>query len=666
LNYAWQKLIERHDMLRGVIRADGTQQILKTVPFYEFKVYDLRNRQDAEECLHVVRDEMSHQVLPADTWPLFDIRASRINEQRVILHISIDALIADVWSGFVIFDEWYQLYQNSDAQLEPLKISFRDYVIAKQKIRDLPLYNRDREYWLKRLPDFPPAPELPLAVNPDSIKKPKFKRREAVLPVELWERLKEKAKRNQLTPSGVLLSAYSEVLRLWSKNPDMTINITLFNRFPLHPQVNNVVGDFTSLIPLKVINSPSEGFVIRAQRLQRQLWQDIDHPYFEGSNVIREMARMRGTPRKAVLPVVFTSALSYTEGEALSLPKDIPIKVAYSISQTPQVWLDHQVYEQDGNLLLTWDAVEELFPEGLLDDMFNAYISFLKHLAVDDGEWDKKTPELLPIHQQERRVSVNATDMPVSPEMLHTLFAAQVSKRPKQPAVVSSARTLSYKELFNRSNQIGKLLRENGAEPNKLVAIVMEKNWEQIVAALGILQSGAAYLPIDSATPRERLWHLLKDGEVSLVLTQSWLDEKLEWPEGIKRFSVDKIKPERVVPLDIKQKPDDLAYVIYTSGSTGLPKGVMIDHRGAVNTILDINRRFGVGPEDKVLALSRLSFDLSVYDIFGTLAAGGTVVLPEESGRRDPAHWLDLMNENHITIWNSVPAMMQMLVEYAS
>lgn len=118
--------------------------------------------------------------------------------------------------------------------------------------------------------------------------------------------------------------------------------------------------------------------------------------------------------------------------------------------------------------------------------------------------------------------------------------------------------------------------------------------------------------------------------------------------------------------MEMIQKPDDLAYIIYTSGSTGVPKGVMIDHRGAVNTILDINHRFGVSLEDRVLAVSNLNFDLSVYDIFGVLAAGGTIVMPDPEGVRDPAHWHDMMRKESITLWNSAPALMEMLVEYSS
>lgn len=178
-----------------------------------------------------------------------------------------------------------------------------------------------------------------------------------------------------------------------------------------------------------------------------------------------------------------------------------------------------------------------------------------------------------------------------------------------------------------------------------LVAVVMEKGWEQVVAVLAVLQSSAAYLPIDSELPRERLWYLLAHGQVELVLTQSWLDARLRWPDGIRRLSVDAADTPKAddAPLCPPQQPLDLAYVIFTSGSTGVPKGVMIGHRAAVNTLVDINERFGIGPGDRVLALSSLSFDLSVYDIFGTLAAGGAIVVPDAAAGPDPAAWAALV-----------------------
>src|SRR5262249_29734341 len=180
-----------------------------------------------------------------------------------------------------------------------------------------------------------------------------------------------------------------------------------------------------------------------------------------------------------------------------------------------------------------------------------------------------------------------------------------------------------------------------------------------------VLEAGAAYLPVDPNWPAPRLQQVLEIGEIQTVVTTAELAGMLIWPPGVKCIAVDAATAEPT-PSEgsIRANPTDLAYVIFTSGSTGTPKGVMIDHRGAVNTVLDINDRFGIGPDDRLLALSALHFDLSVYDIFGLLAAGGTVVIPESGADRDPARWLELIQQERVTVWNTVPALMEMLVEH--
>jgi yersiniabactin nonribosomal peptide synthetase len=172
-------------------------------------------------------------------------------------------------------------------------------------------------------------------------------------------------------------------------------------------------------------------------------------------------------------------------------------------------------------------------------------------------------------------------------------------------------------------------------------------------------------LPIDPDIPPSRMQYLLKNGEVRVAITQSSLEKSLALPEGLVQFALDRAL-EDIPSLCsfVELSSDALAYVIYTSGSTGAPKGVMINHRAAVNTILDINSRFAVTHGDRLLALSSLTFDLSVYDVFGTLAAGGTVVFPAACHQRDPAHWLRRMRTSGVTIWNSAPALMQMMLEY--
>ena len=674
LNLAWRSLVERHEMLRAVVLPDARQQIIEQVPPYSFRVIDLRGKDKAFVAaeLAAIRREMSHQVLPSDQWPLFDIRVVRLDNDRIRLHLDFDALIADAYSLFLLMKEWLRLYKAPNLVLPPLELSFRDYVMAERTIENSVLYKNDQAYWLRRIPDLAPPPDLPLSKNPGEVAKPRFARRSANLDPQKWSRLKNRLSGEGLTPSGLLIAVYAKVLSAWSKSSRFTLNVTLFNRHQLDPHVNEIVGDFTSLSLLEVNGGAMKTFSAAARSLQEQLWRDLDHRLFSGVHVIREMARQRGGWQRAVMPVVFTGAVSLGSFEHDASVLSQMGELNYSITQTPQVWLDHQAYEQNGSLVYNWDAVEELFPEGLLDDMFGAYSRYLEHLADseehDDRAWSGAFP-LIPQSQMKKQAGINATKAVVSTETLHSLFLSRATENPEKTAVISSSMSLSYETLSRYSRNIGWRLREEGVLPNTLVAVVMEKGWEQIAAVLGILYSGAAFLPIDPSVPMERLRHLLNDGQVKFILTQSLLEDKIEWPEDITIFPVDKIEnwgDDAPDDLPFVQTCDDLAYVIHTSGSTGLPKGVMIDHRGVVNTILDINKRFNIGSEDRVLGISALNFDLSVFDIFGTLAAGGTIVLPDPSAAKDPGNWLTLIKQEGVTIWNSVPALMQMLVEYVT
>ena len=478
---AWQQLIERHDMLRMIVLPDGRQQILEHVPPFELPVLDLRGEfaETVAARLEAVRAEMSHQVLPADRWPLFDIRATLLDGSLTRIHFSMDLLVADAGSFWIFIQELGQLYTNPAVSLPPLELSFRDYVLAEAAQQDSETYRRARDYWLARIPELRPAPELPLVMAPGGLANPRFVRRTDRLVPDAWRRLRNWARRLGLTPSAVLLAAFSEVLATWSKSQRFTLNLTLFNRLPVHPQVNQIVGDFTSLIMLAVENGQHEAFKDKVVRIQKQLWSDLEHRAFGGIRVLRELRKVEPS---TVMPVVFTSMLGLgVSTQATSVLG----KQVYGISQTPQVWLDHQVSEvEDGTLILNYDVVEELFPAGLLDDMFEAYLRLLRRLAEDETAWENPVA-LLPEWQLAERAAANDTTAPLPPGLLHDGFLAQAAARPAAPAVIWQDGQLTYGETAGLARQIGRRLRELGVRPNELVGVLMEKGWEQIVARAG-------------------------------------------------------------------------------------------------------------------------------------------------------------------------------------
>ncbi len=664
LNKAWQKLINVHEMMRVIILPDGTQKILDNVPKYIIKRIDLtlENEDKINKTLKGIRDEMSHEVVSTDTWPLFDIRATYYRDKKVRIHVSFDNLIFDGWSMFYLLSEWAKLYREPKTELLKLDLSFRDYVLALEEIKKSKIYEEDKKYWLDKLDNIYPAPELPLAKKTKLVENQRFRRLSYRLSKEYWENLKLYSKEFGITPSTLLIAAYSEVLGRWSKTQKFTINLTQFNRIQMHPQVNSVVGDFTTLTLLSIDNSNGLSFLERVRNIQNQLLKDLDHSYFSGVEVQRELSKNNANNTNVIMPVVFTSGLGVSkwgEGEWLG-------KLSYNISQTPQVWLDHQVIEYDGKLVLNWDAVEELFYDGMLDDMFEAYCNILNKLASDKNVWKINKANLIEINKIEKLKEENNIEVPLNLECLHELVMKQAIKTPDNKAVITSKGSLSYKELINKAKSLGKELIDKGVQPNELVAVLMDKGEEQIIAILGILMSGAAYLPLDPTNPKDRLINILNNSKTNVILTQSWVQEKLDIFQDKDTISVDKYLFNEV-DFDIEDRVYDsnnLAYVIYTSGSTGMPKGVMITHKGAANTILDINNRFDINGEDRIIALSNLNFDLSVYDVFGSLTTGAALVIPDKDKCKEPSHWVELINNNNISVWNTVPAFMEMLVEY--
>ncbi|MTI60084.1 MAG: amino acid adenylation domain-containing protein [Firmicutes bacterium] len=662
LNRAWNCLIKHHDMMRAVI-PDGRQKILERVPEYEIELRDLRrlSQQEAQNSLEKVRSKMSHQVLTTDSWPLFEVKASIYDKDKVRLHISFDNLIFDGWSMFHILSEWTKLYHNDNLEFQPLELSFRDYVLGLEQLKETNLYQKSKRYWIERIDTLPAAPELPLAKGAQALAEQRFYRRRAKLDKVDWKVIKRKANVIDVTPSVLLITAYAEVLRMWSKNVDFTINLTQFNRVPMHRQVSEIVGDFTTLTLLEINRNNCSNFIERAQKIQKQLLLDLEHSYFNGVEVQRELAKNHGDSG-VIIPIVFTSGLGidyWKEEEWLG-------ELVYNISQTPQVWLDHQVVESDGDLVLFWDSVDELFCPGMLDEMFSQYYQFLKRLTQEDDIWEADLPSSLNLSRTETMIKANQTEGEISTETLDSLLLKATKRYENQIAVITEEKRFSYKELVSYASVIAGQLKKEGVRPQDTVAIIMNKGWEQIVAVYAVLFAEAVYLPIDPVNPQERISEILADSGVETLLCQSWILQRDKWLREKNYIEVDKIKvnTDQEEIRNSNSRPDSPAYVIYTSGSTGKPKGVVIDHQGAVNTILDVNRRFNIGNKDRLLALSNLNFDLSVYDIFGILAAGGTIILPNVEEEKDPAHWIELINREGVTIWNSVPMFMQMLIEF--
>ena len=347
---ALHAVIDRHAMLRMVVDEGGMQRILAEVPPYRVALDDWRSLSEQERAaaLLAVRDAMTHRVFRTDEWPLFEIRAERIGDDLCRLHATIDTMIVDGSSYHILLNDLAAFYLGRGGELPALELTFRDYVQAIEQVKTGSLYAAAREYWLDRIETLPPAPALPLVVDPARLAEPRIKRHAAVLPPATWRALAAAAAEHGVTPSMALAAIYAEALRCWSGEPDFTLNLTVFNRLPIHPQVGLIVGDFTATSLLEADGSGAT-FARRAETLQVQLWRDMDQRLFTGVEVLREIARRRRDATSAAMPVVFTSALAI-DGERAP-DKEAPAQddvFSYVSGRTSQVWLDFPGHGERG------------------------------------------------------------------------------------------------------------------------------------------------------------------------------------------------------------------------------------------------------------------------------------------------------------------------------
>jgi amino acid adenylation domain-containing protein len=656
---AWRAVIERHPILRAVVDQDGTQRILPSVPEFSIEYVDLSDSSadDAEKVARSIQEEMALRVTPANQWPLFEVRSTRVQATDYRLQMNFDALIIDGESLGILLEEVFEVYYGRTTLPSLPEITFRDYVVALNE--SSAAGSSSRAYWERRLDLLPPPPALPLATDPSLLLEPHFARRETVLEADLWAGLKARTNAANLTPSQVLLTAYAEVLGTWSRSPRFTLNITLADR-PHEPDMTRVLGVFTNLIPLEIDEACRGSFLERARGQQRQFAEDFDHRAISGVEVQRMIARRSGNPTAGLLPVVFTSTVG--------LPGfRIPGKAIGGISETPQTWLDNKVHEIGDRLVINWDAPEALFPPGLLDSMFQAYADLLKLLSIEDAAWTDSDRSLVPATDVAVATEANATAQALPAGLLHEAVFDAARQCPRHPAAIWDSGELSFAELTGRaidlSHQLQRMLRPDDA----VVAVVMEKGVEQIIAALAVLETGRAFLPISAGQPDQRIQTILERAGARIACTQSRLDRGRAWQGDVELIELDLLcQPAPLPRLQCAGSPEDLAYVIYTSGSTGLPKGVAVQHKAARNTVEDISRRLGLAPTDRGLWVSSLEFDLSIFDLFGILGAGAAVVIPPPDAAQDPVIWARLTYRHQVTIWNSVPAIMEMLLSAAA
>jgi amino acid adenylation domain-containing protein len=663
LQAALATLIHRHESLRTVFRtlpgmALPLQVIVEDmVPQIEHVAGDELSVETQASFFDLLWHQESLKLENIDKAPILHVWIVNCSFNHNILFLSLPALCADSSSLVILTQQLAEAYAGSHGTEVPLQ--YVDFVSWQQELFSADAAEAGDIYWRKQ--------DLGALLNLKLPFEKQLSSSEAAPLVFLTRQLDaatvrhaEELARQYRVSLEVFLQTCWHVL-LWRQTGQSSPVVGTAYDGRNYEELAQSCGLFTNFLPLNCYCDPKIAFYklmeqIHETREEHGNWQE----YF---SVTRLLGGARDLAAQFFYPVTFDFAdcstryrandvsFSLTQRRAAIEPARLALSCTRGVDGLQlELTYSPSVYEhKDMDYLMAQflacmqDAIEH--PSCPIDEL-----RILNDAQVQQLVWE-----------------FNRTDQEYAADKcLHQLFEEQVERTPDRVALVFGDQQLTYGELERRSNQLANYLRKSIDCSGRLIGVCLERSLEMVIGLFGILKAGGAYVPFSPSYPQDRLAFLTRDIQAPLVLTQCQLRAKL--PPEVAAVCLDsdwlQITMEAATPPSWPVQSEDMAYIIYTSGSTGEPKGVMIPHRGAVNTIMDMNRRFQVTQEDRVLALSELNFDLSVYDVFGILAAGGRCVLLEGAAAREPARWRDLVAQEAITIWNSVPALFSMFVDY--
>lgn len=663
---AWQQIIQRHSMLRAIILNASEQKILKEVPELILPVHDLRNQKQPEDAIDAIRERIIQTTRPSDQWPLFDVEVSRMANGHVRIHLGFDLLIADQYSILILMQEVAIRYREPKQALPSLAYTFRDYVTdsahSQQAYRQ-----RAKKYWVNRLSEIPESPTLPLMSPLHQISKPMYQRISRQIDKSSWQRVKDLAIDIGVTPSCILLALYSEVLSHRvegdADSKHFSLNVPLFNRQSLHTDVNKIVGEFTSnflfSVDLRQKLTRRELFT----KVQADLWQGIQHSSFSAIEVMSEMARNAGHLDQPLMPVIFTCTLSQADTALFNSANTQLGTPIFDAGQTPQAILDNILVEWEGQLQINWDVTTNALDIDLAHQLLKHYADLITQIGATKQALDTTVGDL-----------VNPTEsmvLPVAKKLseysrLSDIWLENLPQCLTRPALKTGSITFTHQDLAEQVSGLCQSLCKAGIVKDDIVCITLDKSAEQIVSCLAVSILGAVYVPIDNEQPKARIEKIISELQPRLIISKQDSFSNTSENDAIAQLNLTGLPLGNLSELyDYPKATEDaLAYIIYTSGSTGMPKGVCVNHRASINTCLDINQRFGLSQDDCVLGLSALHFDLSVFDIFGVLGVGGSIAIPDKLEIQNPSHWLEICQQQGVTVWNSVPALWSLFIGY--
>lgn len=661
-------LMEKHQILRTVFDIEHfnipIQVVCKDV-LPELSIEDISSLTKAEQAAAIEKylKKDSDNKFKFDNALLWRMGIFKVEHESYYIVLSFQHAILDGWSVSAFSKEFIEIFSRlikaESVEMTRLQRSYKDYV-AVSLVRKTS--EKNKEYWKNILGGYT-RNKLPFNISGKKLNGmlgSKIYRKE--LGKALLEKLEIHAKEYKCSVRDICLSAHLYLLKIISNEKDIVTGLVTHDR-PVMEDAQNILGCFLNTVPIRLLLEEKVNKSELLEAVKTYLKNLKEHELF-----LSDIAVISGSGSSSGNPI-FDTLFNFTDFHILkevqeedSL-KESDYDLQVESNEMTNTLFDLEISKTMDNLQMQIKYAPNYFYEEDIKKAFELYISILERFTDENAEVldveellssQEKSKVLYEFNNTEKEYEKNKT--------IHQFFEEQAERTPDNIALKFEDEIMTYENLNEKSNQLAHLLLGEGIRSGDNVGLIAQRNFGMIIGMLAILKVGAAYVPIDPDYPLERLKYIASNANVSALVVENGVDLEDQGQEKVVEIDYDKMALFDSDNLNIDKSSRELAYIIYTSGSTGHPKGVMIEHHSAVNLISWVNREFEVGEKDTLLFITSMCFDLSVYDIFGMLAAGGKIVIAGKGKVQNPEDLKSVLINESITFWDSVPSTMNYLV----
>ncbi|MDW3192237.1 MAG: non-ribosomal peptide synthase/polyketide synthase [Cytophagales bacterium] len=655
LERAFFGLIERYEILRTSIHLIDDEVMQKVHDDFSFSIQVYHS---TEAGVSTILDQF---VRPFDleVAPLFRVGLIEVSSTNHILIVDMHHIICDGTSHELLIREFMSLYNGESRDLPSLH--YKDFSEWQRSTEHLERISRSKDHWLEVFREDVVVLDLPT----DHVRPAVWDASGDIMSFSLNESTESKlvalCEKEGVTMFIILLSVFNVLLNKLSNEEDIVVGTPTSGRN--HVDIQEMIGMFVNTLALRNYPKAELTFSEFLQTVKRGTLESFDHQEYQYEDLVEALNVVRDTSRNPLFDVMFS--YQNFDRASLSIP-DLSLE-AYPIDyQIAKFDLTLSVLELKEGLRFVFEYSTQLFERGSIE-RFIRYFNQIIDSIVDNP--DVVIGEIDPLTSDEKDELINGynqTELAFDKDIsIQQLFESQVVLRPEATALVFEGKYISYQELNRRSNQVANTLRSQGIGRNNVVGLLMDRSADMVVALLGVIKSGGAYLPIDASLPSDRIDYYLSNGNVALVLTNSNQSSKCQFNGLVINMADASIMEQSAENPERINTPEDLLYVIYTSGSTGKPKGVMVNHENYLNVTQSWFDAYGLDRLSvNLLQMASFSFDVFSGDVARALLSGGKMVVCPEDIRLEPENLYDILSQESINILESTPSLIVPLMSY--